>query len=324
MKNINILLGTIILLAGSMTALRVAAYAQEPQPTSPDDPSPDWVDDPRNNVNEVLGVVGRAVSREDYEGGLLPGGVKIAPCVKPVFVGWKAGVGPQFGSYYCDVTNPRYRSQQVEMRKEMVLESIASGLNSIFRIPKSVALTYRECSQANAFYTSAPRQITMCYELVDEFYKTYQKDGLKGDELDRAVGNAVTFAFYHELGHALVNVLDLPITGKEEDAVDQLATFIVADGADADETTALDGAIAFLLMAKNAKGQQTPFWDQHSLGEQRFYSIICSLYGDAPDKYKSVVTEGLLPKDRAARCIPEWKKIERSWGRLLAPFIRKQ
>jgi hypothetical protein len=302
----------------------MAALAQTPEPTPSGDEPVEWIaEDPRNVVNQDVGV-GRPVSREDNDGGLLPGGVKIAVCTKPVFVGWKAGAGPQFGGYYCDVTNPRYRTQQLEMRKEKVLESIASDLNSIFRIPKSVALAYRECSQANAFYTSAPRQITMCYELVDEFYKTDEKDGLKGDELDRAVGNAVTFAFYHELGHALVNVLDLPITGKEEDAVDQLATFIVADGADADETTALDGAIAFLLMAKNAKGQQPPFWDQHSLGEQRFYSIICSLYGDAPDKYKSVVTEGLLPKDRAAQCIPEWKKVERSWTRLLAPFVKKK
>ncbi len=164
----------------------------------------------------------------------------------------------------------------------------------------------------------------MCYELVDEFYKTYQKDGLKGDELDQSVGNAVNFAFYHELGHALVDVLDLPITGREEDAVDQLATYLVADGSDADETTALDGAIAFLLMAKNAKGPQTPFWDQHSMGEQRFYSIICSLYGDSPDKYASVVTEGLLPKTRAGQCIPEWKKVERSWTRLLTPFVKKK
>lgn len=210
------------------------------------------------------------------------------------------------------------------MRKEKVLESIAADLNTFLRIPRSIALTYRECGQANAFYTSAPRQITMCYELIDEFYTTFAKDGLKGDELDQSVDNAVTFAFYHELGHALVNVLDLPITGKEEDAVDQLATYLVADGADADETTALDGAIAFLLLAKNAKGQQTPFWDQHSLGEQRFFSIVCSIYGDAPDKYKSVITEGVLPKDRAAQCVPEWRKIERSWTRLIAPFVKKK
>jgi hypothetical protein len=229
-----------------------------------------------------------------------------------------------FFGIYCEVVNPQYKALQAEMLKERVLEQIAADLNRLFTISKPVTFTYLECNQANAYYLPQQRRVVMCYELIDAFYKTFEKDGLKGDELDQSVDNAVTFAFYHELGHALVNVLDLPITGREEDAVDQLATYLVSDGTDAEETTALDGAIAFLLMAKNAKGPPTAFWDQHSMGEQRFYSIICSLYGDAPDKYKSVVTEGLLPKDRAAQCIPEWKKVERSWSRLLAPFVNKK
>jgi hypothetical protein len=52
----------------------------------------------------------------------------------------------------------------------------------------------------------------------------------------------------------------------------------------AGQLAALDGATAFLLMEKNAKGKQTEFWDQHSLGEQPCYNIICSLYGDSPKK----------------------------------------
>jgi hypothetical protein len=115
----------------------------------------------------------------------------------------------------------------------------------------------------------------------------------------------------------------LPVTRREEGAVDQLATFITADSADEEETTALDGAIAFLLMAKDANGTQTELWDQHSLGEQRFYNIVCSLYGDSPKKYESVITEGLLPKARAVRRSYEWKRIESSRLRLLAPHIKQ-
>lgn len=53
--------------------------------------------------------------------------------------------------------------------------------------------------------------------------------------------------FYHEVGHALVDVLELPITGKEEDAVDQLSTYVLVEDADGGEVAALDGAVAFLL-----------------------------------------------------------------------------
>ena len=72
--------------------------------------------------------------------------------------------------------------------------------------------------------------------------------------------------FFHELGHALSNVLDLPITGKEEDAVDQLSTFLLAEGDDDNEASALNGAYWFLLEAQ----QRGPivkrlFADEHSL-----------------------------------------------------------
>jgi hypothetical protein len=287
----------------------------------------EWVDDPRNNVVEGIGL-GRTMNRDDNDGGLLPGGVKLAPCVKPLAMksaweGLKAKKGLFYG-IYCQPANPQYKELHADMLKAHELENIAFELNSFLKIPKPIVLSYRECKQANAFYSPGTSSILMCYELVDSFYDTFKKDGLKGDELDEAVGNAVAFAFYHELGHAVVDVLNLPITGREEDAVDQLATFIVADGADEEETTALDGAIAFLLMEKNAKGKpQTAFWDQHSLGEQRFYNIICSLYGDSPQKYESVVSEGVLPKARAARCGYEWKRIENSWTRLLAPYIKQ-
>ena len=50
----------------------------------------------------------------------------------------------------------------------------------------------------------------------------------------------------HELGHALIHVLDLPTTGREEDAVDQLSTYILAYGSEGGESPTLDPALAFL------------------------------------------------------------------------------
>ena len=41
---------------------------------------------------------------------------------------------------------------------------------------------------------------------------------------------------------ALTHVLDLPITGKEEDAADQLSTYLLADGSDEGEQAVLEGA----------------------------------------------------------------------------------
>jgi hypothetical protein len=60
--------------------------------------------------------------------------------------------------------------------------------------------------------------------------------------------------------------------------------------------------------------------DEHSLDEQRFYNTACLAYGSDPQTFGVLVTEGVIPKGRAARCPFEWKRISRSWVRLLAPF----
>jgi len=123
-----------------------------------------------------------------------------------------------------------------------------------------------------------------------------------------------------------VAVLDLPVTGKEEDAVDQLSLFILTDGSDDGEKAALDGARSFYIEGRQEKTDvdELPFWDEHSLGEQRFYNIICAVYGQNKAKYSYLVKEGTLPPERAERCEGEYEQIERSWSKLLAPHLKKK
>jgi len=47
------------------------------------------------------------------------------------------------------------------------------------------------------------------------------------DELDIIIDDVLVDTLYHELVHALVDVLKLPITGKEKDAVDNLSTLML-------------------------------------------------------------------------------------------------
>jgi hypothetical protein len=59
------------------------------------------------------------------------------------------------------------------------------------------------------------------------------------------------------------------------------------------------------------------------MGEQRFYNIICGVYGQNPVKNALLVKEGVLPEARAERCEGEYQQIEKSWGKLLAPHLKK-
>lgn len=222
---------------------------------------------------------------------------------------------------YGPVRNRDYAQLQKDLQESKALEQIASGLNSQLALPFDITMTFTECGEMNAFYDPDKRQISMCYELIENFYEVFSKDTESQEEVEDAVVNATIFVFFHELGHALVHALELPITGKEEDAVDQLSTFILADGTDEGEKAALDGAASFIDEEEDV--DNLAFWDEHSLGRQRFYNIVCWVYGQNPAKFEFLVKEGVLPQERAVRCEEEYKQLARSWSKLLEPYMKK-
>ena len=122
------------------------------------------------------------------------------------------------------------------------------------------------------------------------------------------------FVFFHELGHGLIDLYDLPVTGKEEDAVDDFSTLLLI------ETDLADYAIrAAEYWSVSDSGEYDPlsFADEHSLSAKRFYSILCLVYGSDPDAYAGLVTEGYLPLSRAQRCPAEYQQKLDAWETLL-------
>lgn len=233
--------------------------------------------------------------------------------------------GGQFTAVYSEVSNPLYQEWQAELIADGVLEGLAADLNAALTIPTEVVLTFAECETPNAFYNAEQQAIIICYELVDEFYQGAAEEGWSEEETEEAVENATLFFFYHELGHALVHVLDLPTTGLEEDAVDQLSTYVLYYESAEGEAPALDAALAFMAWAEEGQeaGAQLAFWDEHSLNEQRFFNLVCWVYGQDPSAFQNLVQQGYLPESRAERCSHEWQQIDKSWSALLAENLRE-
>lgn len=205
--------------------------------------------------------------------------------------------------------------------EEKALEETAAELNKAFSLPHDIFLSFGECGEPNAFYDPEEKKVTVCYELVLNFYDAFRDSYEKEAELDDAVGNAVTFVFFHELGHALIDAYDLPVTGREEDAVDQLSVLVLADGSDEGDKMVLDAAISF-AGETDAELDEMAFADEHSLDRQRFYNIICLLYGRDPKKFASLVEDDVLPEARARRCVSEYARIDKAWDALLSPYIK--
>ena len=135
------------------------------------------------------------------------------------------------------------------------------------------------------------------------------------------VGSNVLATFYHELGHAFIDVLELPVLGREEDAADTLSAILIHSIWEENTATAImyDTANAFLLYDIEAAkdDSETPYWDEHSLDMQRYYNLVCLFYGANPDVREDVAVELELPEDRAAGCPEEFELAEASWGAML-------
>ena len=199
------------------------------------------------------------------------------------------------------------------------LDTVAARLNDSLLIPRDITLTTAHCGEPNASYDSERTRVILCYELFRTLAEMYA-DEVGGEHL---VTGTLVFALMHELGHALIDVLDLPVTGREEDAVDQLATILMLGQGEVGDSLAF-GAIGWF--AKNARTRvddDLVFADAHGLNVQRYYDILCLVYGRDRARYPEILTEGWLPADRAARCPSEYARIAHSWRRLLWPHKRR-
>lgn len=207
------------------------------------------------------------------------------------------------------------------LRESQLLESLASEINSVLALPGDIGLEVGDCDEPNAYYDPDEHRILVCYQLIELFEQSFAKLIDDDDELADTVVGATMFTLFHELGHALVHELDLPITGKEEDAVDQLASVVLIAGGDDGAAMALSGADSFLVQAEDDPFAELPFWGEHSLDEQRFYNIVCLVYGADPDAHDQLIESGDLPEERAERCPDEFAQVSRAWQRLLEPHF---
>ena len=125
--------------------------------------------------------------------------------------------------------------------------------------------------------------------------------------------------FYHELGHAAIDVEEVPIFGQEEDAADVFSIFLIDALFEEDDARALayDTAFGFLFEAELVEDEPVAWWDTHGADQQRFYNTVCLFYGADPDLRAEFAEDMELPEERAETCPEEFDQANASWGEVL-------
>ena len=222
------------------------------------------------------------------------------------------------------VRNPRYNNIDKQIKDEKLLEGAADKLNRSLMLPYNITLRTKDCGEENAFYTSRDHAITICYELMEKYFKLFKSTGLDDNKAYDKMFDAVRFAFLHELGHAVIDAYKLPVLSNEEDAADRCSSYIcLTELGDEGVRAVIAGAEAFRIDSRNSTRNERNMADEHLLDEQRFYNSLCMIYGSDTEKYEYFVTENYLPRARAARCPNEYQRTVQSWSDLFQPW-RKQ
>ena len=166
----------------------------------------------------------------------------------------------------------------------MVLE-----LDDSLILPADIDVNFVDCGTANAFFIPAGSfaesneggsnsAIIMCHELTQLFSTFF------GDD-DQAFAASV-FVLMHELGHALVAELSLPVLGIEESYVDGVAAVLLGESGMA-EGSALAGW--FFGSQPN-----TPFSDSHRANPQRLGDLVCWGIGSDPELLEKPVIDSIF------------------------------
>jgi hypothetical protein len=239
-------------------------------------------------------------------------------------------VAPGFSVHYYA---PRSASLQplLSLARNAGLERFIDEINQSFVWPRAIPIEIRECGVVNAYYNPYLHVVRLCYELVAEVFLTFHPIvGSNADALKLTAG-AIKFTLMHELTHALIHELEIPIASREEDAADNFAAVLMTLEKD---DTGFDSASAaarwFLAMGSTKlktglKSDDATWYDVHSFDLVRTNSILCLLYGADAGKYRRIVGDQIGPP-RAyleASCASEYRERLAAWLKLLSPHMKK-
>jgi len=154
--------------------------------------------------------------------------------------------------------------------------AIVESLNDSLILPADISVSFADCGTANAFFVppefnpdpagAAGGAIVMCHELTELFFNLF---GNEEDTFQTSV-----FVLMHELGHALVDQLDVPVLGIEEAAVDGIGS-VFSTKLGLAEGVVKAGWFFF------SQGD-SPFFDTHRVGTQRLGDLACWGVGGDP------------------------------------------
>ena len=219
--------------------------------------------------------------------------------------------------------SPEHQPIYDRLKERRALEKLQEIFGA-FRLPIDLTLRTVGCDGvANAWYQRG--QISVCYEYLNDIRKNSPQETTKAgiSPTDAMVGQFF-YVFGHEMGHAMFDLLDVPVFGRSEDAADQFATYMVLQfGKEQARRLILGTAYSYknYILNPTVTAPLVAFSDAHSPPPERYYNLLCLAYGADAALFADFVTEGYLPQDRAKNCRREYGELTYAFNKFIVPHL---
>jgi hypothetical protein len=225
---------------------------------------------------------------------------------------------------YGEAIDPKHVPIRQSMQDRRILE-VAGALLSAFRLPRELSIEARGCNGRETAWYAFDRAV-FCYEYVELIQRHSPKVATPGgvQRADAIVGSVLD-TILHEAGHGVIEMLDIPVLGREEDAADFFSVYLMLQFPPADAKRLIEG-VAFTMGSEGRKDLETKmrppmFAGPHGMNAQRHFNVLCLAYGADPALFGHAVPAG-LPQWRAQQsCGDEWSLLRRAFTKAILPHV---
>jgi hypothetical protein len=227
---------------------------------------------------------------------------------------------------YVPPQDPAHQSMYDWLREHQVLEK-SKELFSPFRLPTDLTLRLQGCDgKVNAWYRRW--SVTICYEYLEDIRQNMPTEQAPGGitPTDAVLGQYF-YVLAHEMGHALFDMLSVPLWGRPEDAADQFSAYMMLQlGKDEARRLITGAAYSYKSYLQNptVTVRITAFSGVHGAPLQRFYNLLCTGYGADPNLFADLLDNGYLPAQRARGCRTEYGEINFAFQQTMLPHVDRE
>ena len=233
----------------------------------------------------------------------------------------------------------RYGALAKRVEERSVLEQFSQVLSPL-RLKTELLVVTAECpdhKSPNSDYMPGLQRLRMCYEMLDfiengaavppnEQPKPPRVFGPYGrhPEVTRAeaiLGGWVG-VFLHEAGHAVFDIEGIPRLGKEEDAADQIAAFIMLQFGTDVARVMVKGSYNLWRHMHGIYGPGAAA-GSHSLNLQRSHNYLCVGYGGHPEALRDLA-DRWLNEARKENCAAEYKQAQLAFRKTFLKYVDEE